>query len=177
MNRDIAKTKTVYNQSLEARGDCAIRQVLPDTYEYQQELELRDLILRKPLGLSVYSDDLESEKKDYHIGAFYQESLIGVLILTPLNNREIKMRQVAVNEAYRGNHIGSRLVIFAEELARDLGYRRMVLNARKTAVNFYQKQDYEIVSQEFIEVTIPHYKMAKNLTSNHQGVEHSQETR
>ncbi len=177
MNRDIAKTKTVHNQSLEARGECAIRQILPDTYEYQQELELRDLILRKPLGLSVYNDDLESEKKDYHIGAFYDRTLIGVLILTPLSNMELKMRQVAVNEAYRGNHIGSRLVIFAEELAGELGCRRMILNARKSAVNFYLKRGYEVVGPEFTEVTIPHYKMAKNLASNHQGVEHSQETR
>jgi len=37
----------------------------------------------------------------------------------------------------------------------------MVLNARKTAVGFYEKLGYEKIGEEFPEINIPHYKMRK----------------
>jgi len=42
-------------------------------------------------------------------------------------------------------------------------FKTMILTARKTAVDFYKKVGYKVVSDEFIEITIPHYKMEKNL--------------
>lgn len=138
-----------------------IRQIKIGSEEYEEELKLRDMVLRKPLKLSLFNENLESEKNDYHIGAFLSGSLVGVLVLTPLNNIEIKMRQVAIYESFRGKGIGTKLVVYAEEFAKNLGYKKIILNSRKTAVEFYEKLGYTKVSEEFIEVTIPHYKMQK----------------
>jgi len=143
--------------------DIEIRQIEFGTDEYKKELELRDKILRKPLGLNIFDDALENEVNDYHIGAFVNNVLVGTLVLTVLNDTEIKMRQVVAEESLRGNSIGSKLVIYAEELAKRLGYKKMLLNSRKTAVRFYEKLNYEKASEEFVEVTIPHYKMQKKL--------------
>lgn len=145
------------------QGDFAIRQIEYGSSDYEKELELRDEILRKPIGMSIYNDNLKGEAGDYHIGAFYQSDLVGVLVLTRLNETEIKMRQVAVKEAYRGQKAGSRLVAYSETFAGSLGYRKIVLNSRKTAVPFYERQGYEKAGNEFIEVTLPHYKMYKVL--------------
>jgi len=138
-----------------------IRQIKIGSEEYEEELKLRDMVLRKPLKLSLFNENLEREKNDYHIGAFLSCSLVGVLVLTPLNNIEIKMRQVAIYESFRGKGIGTKLVVYAEEFAKNLGYKKIILNSRKTAVEFYEKLGYTKVSEEFIEVTIPHYKMQK----------------
>lgn len=138
-----------------------IRQIKIGSEEYEKELKLRDMVLRKPLKLNLFDENLESEKNDFHIGAFLSGSLVGVLVLTPLNNIEIKMRQVAIYESFRGKGIGTKLVVYAEEFAKNLGYKKIILNSRKTALEFYEKLGYTKVSEEFIEVTIPHYKMQK----------------
>jgi predicted GNAT family N-acyltransferase len=39
----------------------------------------------------------------------------------------------------------------------------MVMNARKTAVGFYEKLGYNAKGDEFEEVTIPHFLMEKTL--------------
>ncbi len=140
-----------------------IRQIDYHSDEYILELHLRDEVLRKPLGMSLYNDNLENEWKDVHIGAFSKDKLIGVLILTPLNDQDIKMRQVAVDEKWRTKKIGSELVRFAENFLKSKGFKKIVLNSRKTAVGFYEKLGYEKVSDEFLEINIPHFKLQKRL--------------
>jgi hypothetical protein len=39
-----------------------------------------------------------------------------------------------------------------------------MMHARKTAVGFYEKQGYEILGDEFLEVSVPHYEMRKKLS-------------
>src|SRR5665647_550288 len=131
-----------------------IRLIVYGSEEYMRELELRDEVLRKPIGLSIFDDHLEKETKDYHIGAFRNEVLVGILILTDINNDQIKVRQVAVDELFRGKHIGTKLTIYAEDLAKRLDYKRIILNARKTAVEFYEKLGYLKEGDEFLEVGI-----------------------
>ncbi|MDX1912177.1 MAG: GNAT family N-acetyltransferase, partial [Saprospiraceae bacterium] len=89
--------------------------------------------------------------------------IIGVLLLTPLINNEIKMRQVAVAPELQGKGVGAALVNASEEEARRRGFEKMVLNARETAVPFYLRLGYKKIGERFEEVTIPHYKMEKTL--------------
>ena len=131
--------------------------------EYHQEQELRDRVLRKPLGMSLYDENMEAEQHDVHVGAFIHGTLAGVLILTRINATEIKMRQVAVDEASRELHIGTEMVLFAEIYSKKNGYSTILLNARKTAVGFYEKLGYDSVGEEFLEINIPHFKMRKCL--------------
>ena len=73
------------------------------------------------------------------------------------------MRQVAVREAFQNRGIGQLMVGASEDLGRRLGFKKMVLHARKVAVPFYKKLKYKTSGKEFMEVDIPHFKMAKNL--------------
>ena len=131
--------------------------------EYRQEQELRDRVLRKPLGMSLYDENMDAEQHDVHVGAFVNGRLAGVLILTRINAAEVKMRQVAVDEATRGWNIGTEMVLFAEAYSKKNGFSTMLLNARKTAVGFYEKLGYEKIGEEFLEINIPHFKMRKCL--------------
>ena len=54
-------------------------------------------------------------------------------------------------------------MLFAENLARDRGYNKISMHARKNATGFYEKVGYKVVGDEFVEVTIPHYNMEKEL--------------
>ena len=131
--------------------------------EYLLSLILRYKILRIPLGLTFSSYDLSKDKDDIHIGLFDGDVILASLILTDSGSGTIKMRQVAVDDSRQGHGLGSKLVKYADEYARDKGYKLIHCNARDTAKEFYLKQGYKVVGDEFIEVGIKHYYMEKEL--------------
>jgi len=131
--------------------------------EYQQMVQLRDEILRKPLGLHFTPEELESEKNNLLMGAFEDEHMLGCCMLVEEDPQTVRLRQMAVINDLQGKGIGSALMTFAENLARDRGYRKLTMHARKNAVGFYEKLGYRKVGDEFEEITIPHYVMEKQL--------------
>ena len=141
----------------------ALRIIDHGTKEYQQMVQLRNDILRKPLGLSFEVADLEKEKDDVLMGAFEDDKILGCCLLTRMDPQTIRLRQMAVPNNMQGKGIGRALMIFAENIARDLGYKKLCMHARKTALGFYEKLGYHVSGQEFIELTIPHYIMEKPL--------------
>jgi predicted GNAT family N-acyltransferase len=140
-----------------------LREIKYNSEDYKKELALRDEVLRKPLGLSLYDEDLTEDKHDFHLGVFVGSTIVGVLVLTRISADKLKMRQVAVAEKWRGKTVGRQMVRCAEQCAIREGCKMIVLNARKTAVMFYEKLGYEKISEMFLEISIPHYKMCKYL--------------
>jgi len=131
--------------------------------EYQQMVDLRYNILRKPLGLTFNDVELAKEKDDILIAAFEDDVMLGCCLLTRENNQSVRLRQMAVQNNLQGKGIGASLMNFAESIALDRGFTRISMHARKSAVGFYEKLGYRIVGEEFEEVTIPHYVMEKTL--------------
>lgn len=141
----------------------ALRMIDHGTKEYRQMVHLRNEMLRKPLGLSFTAEELEREKEDILMGAFEDDRMLGCCLMTRINGTTLRLRQMAVPNNLQGKGVGRALMIFAENIARDLGYKRLCMHARSTAVGFYQKQGYHITGDAFMELTIPHYIMEKNL--------------
>ncbi len=131
--------------------------------EYLQMVKMRDEILRKPLGLGFSQQELDNEKDNMLIGAFEDEQMLGCCMLVEENPDTVRLRQMAVLNDLQGKGIGKALMNFAENLARDRGYKILSMHARKNSVGFYEKMGYKITSNEFTEVTIPHYVMEKDL--------------
>ncbi len=134
------------------------------TPEYDEAVRLRYDILRKPLGRFFNPEDLAPEYNQIHIGCYSRNGeLVGYLNLTPLSDKQVKMRQVAVAESVQKTGVGRLLVTYAEERARQLGFEWMELHARETAAAFYDRLAYDRVGERFEEVGIPHFKMKKRL--------------
>jgi GNAT superfamily N-acetyltransferase len=131
--------------------------------EYQQMVKLRDDILRKPLGLGFTKEELDKEKDNMLIGAFEDDDMLGCCMLVEEKPGTVRLRQMAVLNDLQGKGIGRALMNFAENLARDSGYKILSMHARKNAIGFYEKMGYQITGDEFEEVTIPHYVMYKQL--------------
>ena len=128
-----------------------------------ESIKLRENVLRRPLGLTFSDKELMEERDQHHLIAQIKKHVVGILILSPSNTNEIKMRQVAIHPSYQNKGVGSQLVFFAEEYAIKLCFQKMTLHARKTAFKFYQKLKYKTNKKPFLEVGIPHYLMWKNL--------------
>jgi len=131
---------------------------------YYNTIELRYKVLRKPLNLKFDAEALAMEYKDHHLCAFsLNDTLAACLIMSPQENGSVKMRQFAVEPELQGQSIGKRLVSFAEQWAAESNYKKIELHARLTAVPFYEKLGYIIEGEEFVEVTIPHRFMFKDI--------------
>ena len=133
------------------------------TKEYEQVLKLRDEILRKPLGLNFSQEELEKERNNMHMAAYEDEQMLGCCMLVEEDPQTVRLRQMAVVDDVQGKGIGRALMQFAENLARDRGYKRITMHARKNAVGFYEKMGYKKFGEEFMEITIPHVVMEKEL--------------
>ncbi len=133
------------------------------TSEYRQMLQLRNDILRKPLGLNFSEEELEKEKSNLHIAAYEDGKMLGCCMLVEENPGTVRLRQMAVINDLQGKGIGRALMQFAENLASDRGYKSITMHARKNATGFYEKLGYKKIGSEFQEITIPHFVMEKEL--------------
>ncbi|HYE53428.1 MAG TPA: GNAT family N-acetyltransferase, partial [Chitinophagaceae bacterium] len=97
------------------------------------------------------------------IGAFEDDELLGCCMLVKQDHKTMRLRQMAVPNNLQGKGVGRALMTFAENICRDLGYKKLMMHARKTAIGFYEKHGYKITSEQYDEVTVPHYTMEKEL--------------
>jgi N-acetylglutamate synthase-like GNAT family acetyltransferase len=141
----------------------AIKIIDYGSLEYNQMVDLRRHILRKPLGIDFAPGELEREKDDILIGCFEDDKLEGCCLLTETDHKTVRLRQMAVTNGLQGKGIGRVLMNFAENIARDRGYRTIKMHSRKTSIGFFEKLGYHVAGNEFQEITIPHFVMEKDL--------------
>lgn len=141
----------------------ALKQIEHGSKDYQKMVDLRIEILRKPLGLNFTQDELAKEKDDILIGAFEDDKILACCLLTKIDGCTVKLRQMAVQNKLQGKGIGASLLSFAETVARDKGFKKLTMHARDTAIGFYEKFDFKVMGNEFIEVNVPHHVMEKSL--------------
>ncbi len=129
----------------------------------KEVVELRNKILRMPLGLNLYDEDLTEEEHQFIVIALTNQMVAACILIKPLNELQVQFRQMAVGIDFQRNGIGSMLIKYAENFCLLNKYEHIELHARKTAVSFYEKNGYEVVGEEFIEVGIPHFMMIKKI--------------
>lgn len=131
---------------------------------YAAVWELREQVLRQPLGMSLRNEDLSMDNDDTIVIALHQDSVIGCIMLHNAGDGVVKFRQMAVEPAWQGKGIGRLLMTGAEQEAQRQGYSSVRLHARLVAAEFYTKTGYVQVGDLFTEVTIPHVLMVKRLS-------------
>ena len=126
-------------------------------------VDLTNQILRKPLGLTFTNEELENEKNEILIAAFEEDEILGCCVLCPIENERFRLRQMAVKDDVQGKGIGASIMSFAETIAKDKGYKYMLMHARDSAIGFYEKFGYKVIGTPFVEVNLPHHIMEKEL--------------
>lgn len=144
-------------------SNLVFKKITPGDAAYRDVFELREEILRKPIGLSLHDEDLSNEVNDHILTATSNGEVAGCLILTPRGNTTLQLRQMAVAANQQGNNVGRQLVNYAEQFAKDNGYSHIILHARIAAQGFYDKLGYTPRGDVFTEVGIPHIEMQKQL--------------
>jgi len=142
-----------------------LREISHSSPEYAVACALRNEVLRRPLGLMLDPQVLALEDTDRHFGMWRGTHLLACLVVTPLGNRTVKLRQMCVDPAFQRQGIGRSLVQDVESILAAEGVERIELAARRVVEDFYAALGYQPVGNPFIEVTIPHVKMVKEIAS------------
>ncbi len=135
------------------------------TSRYEQLVELRYKVLLEPLGLKFLDSHRDKEVNYLHIGCVesLDDKLIGGLMLIPLDDKNIRMMQVAVDTKYQGEGIGHELVRYAEKRAKKAGFQNIIMHAMLNVIGFYEKMGYHQEGDIFEERGITFAKMVKKL--------------
>ena len=134
--------------------------------EFKQYYSLRYKILRKPWG-QPRGSERDNEDEISHHRMIIDEATgdaIAVGRLQVNTKEEAQIRYMAVADNYQVQGLGSKIVTALEDIALDKGARRIILQARKHAVQFYQSNGYKIVEKSYILFDeIQHWLMKKEL--------------
>lgn len=129
---------------------------------YHNAVNLREVVLRKPLGLRFFPEELEKEKDHIHIVGIRGDEVVATTVLVPEGDA-CKMQRVVVKSELQNQGIGIKMMRFCEKGASQRGFKEIYCHARDTAVQFYLKNHYVSDGDYFLEDTIPHLKMRKKL--------------
>lgn len=118
----------------------------PDTpSEFAEYFDLRWRLLRAPWQQPRGSEQDEMEQNAEHVTIHAPaHRLIAVGRLHMANQQDAQIRYMAVEADQQGQGVGRKLVEELERRAQLLGASRILLNARDTAVSFYQKLGYRV---------------------------------
>jgi GNAT superfamily N-acetyltransferase len=135
---------------------------------YERTKRFREALLRTPLGLELSEQDLAGEQSQIHIAAVDRVGVVrGTVLLKPISEDTVKLRQMAVCDKVQGAGLGRKLVTFAEQVAKERGFKIIEMHARVSALGFYEKLGYATEGEKFIEVTVPTILMKKALVPPH----------
>lgn len=130
---------------------------------YNAAKELRNAVLRHPLGLVLTPQELALDSEREHLVATLNGKVVGTVSLYMEEPTVLRIKQMAVDPTQQGLGIGAKLMQAAEARGRELGAQSIMLHARCTAQAFYDKQDYFVEGKEFAEQGIPHVIMVKRM--------------
>ena len=127
---------------------------------YEEERELRNKILLRPIGVPDNAWEMHDEKS-WHFVAIDDNKVIGCVVLVPLDdkNNMVQLIQMAVEDSYQRKGIGKKMVLELVEFSKSTGIKQIVCHAREDAVQFYLNMDFEIYDEAFEEVGILHRHM------------------
>ncbi len=138
------------------------REIVFGSAEYRLECALRNELLREPLGLSLTVEELTREANQLHFGLFEPDgTLVACAIAVELSPTDARIRQMAVSPIHQRQGAGKRVMNELEAKLRQRGFTNLVVHARASVVGFYEKLGYSVIGDEFMEVTVAHFRMVK----------------
>lgn len=120
-------------------------------------------MLREPWQQPRGSEQDALEPTAEHAAVIVGALVVATGRLHVLTARKGQVRYMAVDPRRTGEGWGARVLRFLEDRARHLHLTEIELDARESALGFYEKQGYRIVGESPAKWGIPHRRMAKTL--------------
>ncbi|MUV88288.1 GNAT family N-acetyltransferase [Natronomonas sp. CBA1123] len=139
-----------------------VRRVETDS-ELEDALAVRREVFIDEQGVPEHRELDGKDDEAIHFLATDEGTAVGAARMRAYDEATAKAERVAVVESHRGTGLGRALMETLETEAADRGYDAVVLHAQVPVVEFYERLDYEVTSEEFEDAGIPHREMRKQL--------------
>jgi len=135
--------------------------------EFKKYYNLRYEVLRKPWLQPKGSERDEEEETSLHRMIIDESNGKAVAVgrLQFNSIEEAQIRYMAVSDDYQGMGYGSKIVKVLDNIAREKGSLKIILQSRGNAVKFYEKNGYKIIEKSYLLFDeIQHWLMEKQLS-------------
>ncbi|MDC0475506.1 GNAT family N-acetyltransferase [Methylophilaceae bacterium] len=119
--------------------------------------------LRKPLHLEWSKEDLLNENKQIHFALKNKRGIVGSFCLKKINCTTIRLRQMAIEKKFQKKGYGSSILKFTEKFAINNNYKKIIIIARLSALDFYKKNLFKTSGKIFTDVTVSSINMYKKI--------------
>jgi histone acetyltransferase (RNA polymerase elongator complex component) len=140
-----------------------IKEINYHSEEYQRLLDFRFNNLRKPLNLEWSKEDLLNENNKSTFALKNQSEIIGSFCLKKINCSTIRLRQMAIEKKFQKQGYGSSILKFTEKFAIKNNYKKIIIIARLSALDFYKKNFFKTSGNIFTDVTVSSINMYKKI--------------
>jgi predicted GNAT family N-acyltransferase len=127
-----------------------------------EALELRRAVFVDEQGVTLAADRDGRDDEAVHLVAVADGRVVGTLRLLAAGDVS-RLGRMVVSPGLRGSGIGGRLLDLADEVAREMGHRRIALHAQVPALGVYERAGYRRQGEVFVEQDIEHVAMEKAL--------------
>ena len=110
---------------------------------YQQNIDLRNAVLRGPLGKLITPEEIVIEQNNQFYGITVADVLVATFSTYQKNTATVRLVSFAVDMSYQQQGLGSRLFRWALDDFKKQGYQRVSFSARASAHEFYLKQGFK----------------------------------
>ena len=133
--------------------------------EFETYYRLRYEILRKPWNQPEKSTKDEWEDKSIHVLMLDEKGQGLAAGRLQLNDAaEGQIRSMAVRDEMQGKGLGSEIIRYIEQKAKEKNLRHLILDSRENAVHFYEKHGYKVTGDSYLLFgVIQHYRMEKDV--------------
>ncbi|EHN59791.1 GNAT family N-acetyltransferase [Oenococcus kitaharae] len=114
-----------------------------DKQYYDENLVLRNDVLRKPIGKTLNRSALTIEKDNQFYGLLLKDELLATLSVYALSPTKACLVAFAVRPDFQKQGLGTELLKFVLTDLKTAGYTSVTLTARASAHDFYLKNAFK----------------------------------
>jgi predicted GNAT family N-acyltransferase len=134
----------------------ATEEELNDAFSIRKEVFVHEQNVPEELEIDEFEDEA------IHFALYQNNRPVGAGRFRELDGIG-KVERICVSQDVRGFGAGKVIMLGIEEYAKEKQISTLKLNAQTSAIPFYEKLGYEVISDEFMDAGILHKTMKKTL--------------
>jgi len=132
--------------------------------EWEQYYDLRYRILRQPWNQPRGSERNEGDETGIHFALFENDKIAAIARLDVNAENIAQVRFMAVESTIQRKGFGKQVMLAIESYCKTQNSSEIILNARETAIPFYESLNYQLVEKSHLLFNeIQHFLMHKHI--------------
>lgn len=126
----------------------------------EQTLAIRHQVLWPDYPLDFCR--VPEDEQGLHLGGYIDQQLVIVASLF-LSDNKMRLRKFACLPEHQSRGYGGAMLTHMRQLAKQHAAQQLWFDARESAIAFYQRHGFKVISERFFKEDVPYVKMGSAL--------------